>query len=229
MGDEWVLDGSLHNPFAHMMAVALYLASSEAGKMAIPVQVQAELYRAHDIAAEDTSSVRVITEGQVEILFNATLCPEINTEPTICVDCSEADITYYNYSETTVCFKNGGTQHFQEPNSTSHAMLKRLAAAIECDKPFDAPLSMCRPFTLVINGAFESSAAVHAIPAKKITRTDKDGSVATTIHGIDAYLASAHAQGKLLSEVNAPWSVTTKPVSMAGYDTFPRDNALMFP
>ncbi len=206
LGDEWVLDGSLHNPFAHMMAVALYLASPEAAKMAEPAQVQAELYRAHHIAAEDTSSVRVLTDGQVEILFNATLCSADETEPTICVDCSEAAITYYNYTETTVCTPNGATERFQEPGPPHDAMLKRLAAAIGQSTPFDAPLTMCRPFTLVVNGAFDSCGAIHDIPTEYITRFDEDDSVATCIDGVENSLMAAHAQGKLLSEVNAPWA-----------------------
>jgi predicted dehydrogenase len=220
---EWVLDGSLHNPFAHMMAVALYLASPEAATMANPVQVQAELYRAHNIAAEDTSSVRVLTDGQVEILFNATLCPATDVQPTICIDCSEATITYYNYNETTVQAKSGATDRFQESQSPHNAMLKNLAAAATCGAPLDVPLALCRPFTLVVNGAFESSAAVHPIPPQEVARLDSEGSVATMIHGVDEYLASAHDQGKLLSEVNAPWAVGSTPFNMAGYAQFPHD------
>jgi predicted dehydrogenase len=42
---DWVLDGTINNPLAHLLANQLYFASMEAGKLAEPISVQAELYR----------------------------------------------------------------------------------------------------------------------------------------------------------------------------------------
>ncbi len=73
---QWVLDGTINNPLAHMLSDELYLASMKPRAMAEPVSVKAELYHGNDIESEDTSSLRIITDKGVEILFNASLCSD---------------------------------------------------------------------------------------------------------------------------------------------------------
>ena len=72
-----------------MLSNELNLACMEAGKIAEPAEVTAELYHGHDIQSEDTSSLRIITTDGVEIIFNASLCPQGDVDPIVVVECEE--------------------------------------------------------------------------------------------------------------------------------------------
>ena len=103
---SWVLDGTINNPLAHMLANQLYFASSEPGKMAEPATVQAELYCGHDIQSEDTSSVRIITTDDVEIIFNATLCSDNEVGPIITTQCEKATIEYADFNKAQITYND---------------------------------------------------------------------------------------------------------------------------
>ena len=217
----WVLDGTINNPLAHMLANELYLASAEPGKMAQPVSVHAELYHAHNIDGEDTSSVRVITDKGVEILFNASLCSDERMDPMIVIECEKAKIEYFNYKEVTITASDGSVEKMASDDEPRTNMLKIMADSFTSGQPYIAPLEMCKPFTLSVNGAFESSGKVHSIDKKYVDRFEQEGDVKTVIRDIDNILKTAQAKGKLFSEIGAEWAIKTKKFDLKGYKKFP--------
>ena len=100
-------------------------------------------------------------------------------------------------------------------------MLERLAADYLNQRVYPASLERCRPFTLAVNAAFESSKFTHAISAGHVKRCEKDGQVKTTVNGLDDLMREAWQQGKLLSELGAPWVVRTKSFDTHNYAHFP--------
>ncbi|CAM5689198.1 oxidoreductase [Streptomyces badius] len=74
IGSTDVVDGVLTNPLAHAVATALELADRGAAEDVLSVET--ELFRAHDIEADDTSCVRVTTTGGLPVTVAATLCAE---------------------------------------------------------------------------------------------------------------------------------------------------------
>lgn len=217
----WVLDGTINNPLAHAMANELYLASDKPGQMAELVSIEAELYHGHDIESEDTSSVRVITNEGVEILFNASLCSDTLMNPMIVIECEKAKIEYFNYKEVTITASDGSVEKMTSPSEPRTNMLKIVSDSFTSGKPYIVPLEMCRPFTLVVNGAFESSGKVHSIDKKYISRIEQEGDIKTVIKDIDNILKTAHEQGKLFSEVGAKWAKKGKKFDLKGYKKFP--------
>ncbi|OHB57089.1 MAG: hypothetical protein A2173_04160 [Planctomycetes bacterium RBG_13_44_8b] len=221
--DGWILDGTINNPLAHAMANELYFASDEPCKMADLVSVEAELYHGHDIESEDTSSVRVITDKGIEILFNASLCSDERMDPLITIECEKATIDYFNYKKVTVKALDGTIEEEMADDTEPRAnMLASMADSFTNNSPYLVPLEMCRPFMLVVNGAFESSDGISAIDKKYVKRvTQEDGDVKTIIDDIDNILRTSHEQGKLFSEVGAKWAKKSSSFVLKGYRKFP--------
>jgi predicted dehydrogenase len=218
----WVLDGTINNPLAHALANELYLASDKPGQMAELASIEAELYHGHNIESEDTSSVRVITDKGIEILFNASLCSDERMDPMIVIYCEKAKIEYFNYKAVTITASDGSVEKMTSDSEPRTNMLKIMADSFTSGQPYLVPLEMCRPFTLVVNGAFESSGEVHAIGKEYLNRIkQKDGDVKTVIEDIDNVLKTAHEKGKLFSEVGAKWAKKGKKFDLKGYKKFP--------
>jgi predicted dehydrogenase len=218
---DWILDGTINNPLAHLLANQLYFASMEAGKLAEPVSVQAELYHGHAIESEDTSSLRIQTSDQVEVLFNASLCSELQTGPITTIECENAVVEYVNFNEATITYSDGKTQRLVNENEQRIHMLEKLAQCYNERKPYLVTLGMCRPFTVSVNGAFESCGTVHNVDDKFLLRSEYGDSIKTIIKGIDHLLQIAHDNGKLFSEISTSWSQSSKPLDVQGYAKFP--------
>jgi len=221
---QWVLDGTINNPLAHVLSNNLYLASMDRWKMAEPKTVQAELYHAHNIESEDTSSLRIITTDGVEIIYQATLCADTVVEPITIVECEKATIEYAEFNKVTIKYLDGGTEEIIDDAELRVQMLEELADAYENKKPYYGSLELCRPFMLAVNGAFESSKMTHSIAPKYIQCFEYQDSIKTVVTGLDESLLAGYEQGKLLSELGVPWAVKTKPFDMTGYIQFPSDD-----
>jgi predicted dehydrogenase len=223
VGGDWVLDGTINNPLAHLLSNSLYLASMDRWQMARPQTVQAELYRIHDIDSEDTSSLRVITTDGVEVLFQATLCADKVFEAITVVECEDATIEYDEFIRASITYKNGRKEEIVDKTEQRVYMLEQLADSYVNKKPFNCTLQTCRPFTLVVNGAFESSKLTHGVDTKYLRRFEYQDSIKTVVDGLDEFMKKTFEQSKLFSELSVPWAIKTKPFDVTGYKQFPSD------
>jgi predicted dehydrogenase len=71
-GDDWVLDSPASNAMAHFIMLMLYLLGPTQETAAIPVSIEAELYRANPIENYDTCGLRVTVEGGASVLILLT-------------------------------------------------------------------------------------------------------------------------------------------------------------
>jgi hypothetical protein len=208
-----------------MLSDELYLASMKPGAMAEPVSVQAELYHGHDIESEDTSSLRIMTDKGVEILFNASLCSDAKMDPFVIIECEKAKIEYTGFCKATIMSQNGEVERINDDNEKRINMLTKLAEQYENGSQYPINLEMCRPFTMVVNGAFESCGLPHSIEKKYLTcreQSDTNGdAIKTIIEDIDHILRVAHENGKLFSEVGAAWGIKSDKFDLKGYKKFP--------
>ena len=67
-------------------------------------------------------------------------------------------------------------------------MLKSIAESYENDEPYRGSLEVCRPFTLAVNGAFESSATINQVPEKNLIKNVLDNNEYTLIKDISEIL-----------------------------------------
>jgi predicted dehydrogenase len=222
---QWVLDGTINNPLAHMLADELYLASMRPHTMAEPVSVQAELYHGHDIESEDTSSLRIITDKGVEVLFNASLCSDAKIDTSVIIECQKANIEYTGFCKARIVAANGEVENIDDANDKRVNMLTKLAEYYESGLPYPVSLETCRPFTLAVNGAFESCGYPHSIDRKYLNcfeQSDTKGdTIKTVIKDMDHILRDAHEKGKMFSEVGADWAKKSKKFDLKDYKKFP--------
>ena len=220
INDKWVLDGTVNNPTAHMLADQLYLASATPAKMADPITIEAQLYHAHDIDSEDTSCLRIITADEVEILFYSSLCTKDEFGPCVEIECEHASIEYIDFNKAIITGTEGNKEEIIDETDHRDYMFKTLADGHPSNS-YAISLETCRPFTLCANGAFESSTSIHTIDSKHIKRINSADSIKTIINGIDDHMRLAFKEAKLFSQINLPWSVQTKTFSLEGYNFFP--------
>ena len=219
---DWVLDGTLNNPLAHVLSNSLFLASMEPDRMAIPLIVQAELYRVHDIESEDTSSVRIVCDNGCMVTNNTTLCSESEVRSETVVECEQAVITYRDFNHAEIVYRDGRPpESIEDLDDHRIYMLKDLADCYENNRPYKVPLKSCRPFTLCVNGAFDSSGEAAYIDSAHIVRSRNNGMSMTLIKDIVPVMTQAHRHSQLLSEIQIPWARSGRPVHMREYSFFP--------
>jgi hypothetical protein len=221
---QWVLDGTIGNPLAHLLAEALYLATPSAG-MAVPVRVQAELYHGNEIESEDTSCLRVETQEGVPVFYCASLCSKEMT-PIVCeIETEKADLCLTDYFKLSIHWKDGRTEEAETPGNDNHLdrriMLKSLAEGLSDNGRPLITVEECRPYMLAWNGAFESFGVPSAAPVSR--ETGEQGPV-RCLPGFRELAEHASSKMKLLSELGVEWAKSGTPMDLTRYNQFPSRN-----
>ena len=231
--DSWVLDGTVCNSLAHLLAHELFLATASPG-LATPATVQAELYHANDTESEDTSCLRIVTDEGVEILYYASLATTTQRDVLLEIETDKATVRQIDFADTVVCYPDGREEIFGKPHASKteedkivrRHMLTTILDSLTEGKPqiFDA--AVCRPYVLALNAAFESGG-----PPKRVAAEFKHNLVAenlqqVVIEGIEQDLETAFSKRLLLSEVGVPWASASPVFTCKGYTEFPVNPAL---
>ena len=222
VGESWVLDSPFNNAVAHQLAMCLFLASPRADRSAEIETVQAELYRANPIASADTAAIRVVTGTGTPVLFYTTHAPEGQIDPEIFVRGTKGSI-HWNRQRTLIKRADGSTREQAGPpdGGLRKCVTAGVLARLSSPTAFVCDLDMAGTHTLAVNGAHESSVIGDIPPALVRTEPHRD-STRLAVAGIDAAMAQALAEEKLLSEIGVPWARAGEVVSMRGYTAFPR-------
>lgn len=219
---NYVLDGTVNNPFAHALNNCLILADIKENGSS-PKWVQGELYHANLIEAEDTSCVRIKTENEVEILFVTTLCSKDTETPYIRVEGSKG-IGCWDY-DGNVTFRNyEDEENYESVQIESDAFHDMYDNIIEfknknIDK-INCSLEDTRKFVLTSNLAFQSSFEISAIHEKDKEVYEMEGVPLVTIKDINDIVHRAAEEKKLFSELSIGWSKKTELVYAEGYHKF---------
>ncbi|MFC9179997.1 Gfo/Idh/MocA family protein [Streptomyces globisporus] len=203
MGSTDVVDGVLTNPLAHAVATALELAGR--GRAEDVLSVETELFRAHDIEADDTSCVRVTTTGGLPVTVAATLCADRAGEPYVIVHGERGRITFW-YKQDRVLVQRAG----HGPEESVHGrtdLLENLVDHLEHGTPLLVPPERTGAFMRVVEAVRTAPAPV-ALPADAWeTRYDAPAGAAwRTVHGIDGLVAAGAESLALFSELGAAWA-----------------------
>ena len=233
-GGAWVLDGPATNALAHQVANMLFLASPEPDRLASPSAVRAELYAAGPIESHDTAAIEILTAEGPRAHFLATHCSETVHEPIIEIQAERARVSWAMRKGLTISYHDGSRETFGFDFQQHGRMVANFVQAVRATEggappaggfgPLGCPLSEARKVVLALNGAHESSRAVHRVPESDARREGEGESARTVIPGIDRWLEQAAASGTLLSDLRdgPPWSVRTERFSLEGYRQFPQ-------
>lgn len=106
LGEDWVFDGTINNPLAHLVCNNLYFAGPTHHSLATLESVEAYLWHGNAIETEDTSALRIRTEEGVEVLSHLTLCPEETITPATVIDTEKATLTLANFESVRIEWKD---------------------------------------------------------------------------------------------------------------------------
>jgi predicted dehydrogenase len=228
---KYVLDGTINNPFSHLLMNCLVLSGVQDQKDVSPEWVQAELYHANDIESEDTSCLRASMENGVEIVYYAALCGRESGTPFILVEGTDGKASWdYDgrirrwdrgdrlISELTV---ESDRRYDHLVNFTDY--LKGRTPKLSC------PLEATRKFVLTANLAFESAGKTNKISDVYAEKRDGQGRIVDTLNHSDDFLCVKNIElimklaaksKKLFSEMGVEWATGTEPFRAAGYREF---------
>lgn len=234
-GEDWVLDGPVMNALSHELNALLCLTKAK------PVEVNCEMYRAHDIESDDTACLRLKCQDDFTIHYYATHAGRRRLPRKMVIEFELAHVVVsFDVFSRPTCFradfKSGysitgqDTDAATSPHILAYKNAASVAAGILPRDGLHCPLRFTRPFMLAINGAHRSSGGARKIPDKFITRHYRlrhtrwtnavPGKRWVVIKNMERIVTRAFDEEKLFSEMNIPWGVPSRPFSLNGFDHF---------
>jgi predicted dehydrogenase len=213
-----VLDGTIMNPFSHLLNNCLIAAGRGDATLASPLSVQAELYHAYDIEGDDTSCLRVETQGGASVHFYSTLC-HVSDSPTSIEVTGTAGRMKWIGDTLHITSVDGSEKALQYDNlSLIEEMYINLRNVVRdsANDTLYSPLEACGSFLKATDGAFASTVETWAIDSTFTREYQENDSAFRTVTDISEMIDSAAAQRKLFSEAGVPWARKTKPYLVSG-------------
>ncbi len=192
-----VVDGAVTNPFAHAVAASLRIAGSDrSGELA---RIEAELFHANPIEADDTSSVRITTNTGRTIAIGLTLCAKENQDPYITVRGEHGQAQLW-YTRDELRLNSGNAQQYEKTDLLRNLIAYRNGESTE----LIAPLDRTGAFTEVVD-------TIRTTEPKTIDPTylEIDGTgleERRIVTGIEPALEQVATELRLFSELNLPWA-----------------------
>lgn len=227
IGEKWVLDGPAMNAMAHQVNNMLYFASPEAGGYAAPASVRAELYAVDGLESHDTAAIEIKTAEGPTLYFLGSHRTEESFDPAITIQAENGTVRWQIHAGVTITYSDGTEETHPGREDQKEKMVANFAAAIRGNDPskLGCDLSDSRQMVLALNGAHESSARIHPIPAEHTRRKPavKEGDHFTVVENLDDYIRRAAKLPGLFSDLAdaPPWAEATESFDMSGYDAFP--------
>lgn len=196
-----VVDGVVTNPLAHAVATALLVAGARTVEDVADVEV--DLFHAHDIEADDTSSVVVTTRSGLRVAAGLTVCAPERTPARVLVTGTEGSLTL-SYEQDAV--------EVRSPRGTRRITTGRvdlLTQLLDARRSDDVPLRC---------GVADTGAFMRVLEA---VRTAPDPAAVGTAHvgwqgsGPDAWpvvtdvvdwCERVAVEGRTFTALGAPWT-----------------------
>ncbi|GAB1816879.1 DUF6807 family protein [Herbidospora sp. RD11066] len=201
-----VMDGALTNPFAHAVATALAVAGK--GLAEDVAGIDAELFHANPIEADDTSCLRIRLADGPPITIAVTLTADRRHEPYVTVHGTEGRITLtYTMDQVRVESRARGV------STTTYAradLLENLISHVRGDAPLLVPLTETGAFMRVLE---EIRLAPDPLPIPdEYQEIDPDR---RTIPGVANLTARSAEHLALFSELDVPWAAARAVLEVA--------------
>lgn len=217
----WVMDSPPNNALAHYLNIPLFLLGPDETSSAIPVAVEAELYRVNPIENFDTVSMRLTLPGGVTLLVLFTHACQVTHHPVVTIHGARGTAVRTN-SDITLTI-DGKTDAVKRPADTQAHMLSRFAKFVR-GTPDDgaavATFEVASAQLIAVNGASEAT-PIHQVGAPHTVTTVLADAPLQAIVGIeDAFLACAAENRMLHESKRVAWSRPAGSRNLVGYRHF---------
>lgn len=206
---DWVLDSPANNATAHYLHNMLYLLGSEPDTSAMPLSVQAELYRANDIENYDTAAIRAGVSGGVEVLFLTTHAVAGVVGPVSCYEFEKATISYESQAGGVfhAKTKSGEIIVYGNPDDDWTRKLWRTLEEVQSGRQSSlCGVGAASAQTLCIDAA--QKCGITPFPKEFICSTKDGDATQTWVPSLAATFIQCYNMNLLPSEVGSiPWAV----------------------
>jgi len=199
-------DGVLLNQGVHLINSALQMSTRQPGH-ALPLRVQAEVYRIHDIQTEDLACLRCDLEEGVLNIY-ATVCANEDYPVTVTIRGEKGEATW-SASEARVRLTDGTELVFDDEPHGDDTHRNMAACILGLESDLYCPAEEALKATITVNAAYLSAGRIRKLTAEEA------GDVA-------ALVDAAASQGALFSELTpAPrWAAAGEAIETADVTSF---------
>lgn len=199
-------DGVLLNQAIHLINSALQMSTRQPG-YALPLRVQAELYRIHDIETEDLACLRCDLEEGVLNIY-ATVCDQQDFPVIVVIRGEKGEATWSTW-RATVRLDDGTELVFADEPHGDDTYRNMAACILGLESHLYCPAEEALKGIIIVNAAYLSAGRIRKLTA------DQAGDVS-------ALIDAAAAQGLLFSELPAAprWAISGEVVETADVTSF---------
>ncbi len=195
-----VVDGVTTNSLAHAVATALRIAGVQGADDVATVET--DLYHAHDIEGDDTSTIRIRTTQGGTILCAFTLCAERQSEPFVTLHGTEGDAVFY-YTSDVLEVTTAAEVRRETFERTD--LLENLLDHRSSGTPLLSSLADSGAFMRALE-AIRTAEPPVGIGSAHVTWAGDDGEAHPVIDGIEDLIRRATKAQATFSELGAPWA-----------------------
>jgi predicted dehydrogenase len=218
---RWILDSPANNAMAHDLHNMFYVLGRGRETAARPVQVEAELYRAHEIENFDTAALRCLTADAVEVLFYVSHVASVDSGPIFSYEFERGKIRGSGRDTDIKGLSAAGEKNYGSPDREP---LRKMWEAIDSVDSRGLPacgLEAAMGETLAVNGAQDSMPEVQKFPGTMVVSKGEPGSREVTVAELAEVFEECYRKNALPSELGVSWSRKGRLVSLTDYVYFP--------
>lgn len=199
---EGVFDSPVNNATAHYLHNMFYVLGSTRDLSAMPVSVEAELYRANSIENYDTAALRCETDAGVEILFYTSHAVALREGPRSCYEFEQAVVEHDHSAsgEFIAKFHDGRVQSYGQPNHDRHEKIWQAIDSVRTGAPVRCGIKGAMAHALCVAAAQESSPIVD-FPQHLKRTIAVDGDALACVEGLADALLTCYQSGAMPSEM----------------------------
>lgn len=221
-GGAWILDSPANNAMAHDLHNMFYILGGRRDRSAVPVEVEAELYRAYHIESFDTAAVRCRTDSGAEILFLASHVCAADNGPVFRYEFEKGTIfSSGRNSPIQASFPDGSLNEYGSPDLEPMKKLWDCLESVKTGKPPVCGLEAAMSQTLCVDGMHDSMPEIADFPQNLLVKEGAPGQERTWVEGLDETLELCYEKNRLPSELGVPWSRTGRRIDLRDYQGFP--------
>lgn len=200
-----IRDSVANNANAHYLHNMLYLLGEQIDSSSMPEMVQAELYRANPIETFDTAAVRIMTQGNVEVMFFTTHATNKVILPRIALEFENGIIEYDGSvdEDIKVICGDGSIIRYGNPDENQMNKLWSLVEAVRNKTQIVCGPESALAHTICIEAMHNSMEPVEFPP--DIEKFDEEECM-LWVEGLSDVLLSCYENWALPSEMNIGWA-----------------------
>jgi predicted dehydrogenase len=199
--DTPILDSPVNNAAAHYLHNMLYLMGREMSLSALPLQVEAELWRANAIENYDTAALRIKLEPGCEALFFTSHATKEIEGPSFVYEFDRAVVEFDAKSGNILAhFRDGGTIDYGSPEADPYEKIWHAVETARTNQPSICGIAAAAAHAICVNWAQSNSGGVHDFPKDLIVMDRSERSAQRYVKGLQEILSCCYKNDMLLSE-----------------------------